>query len=268
MLTGAVLAGAELYALQLAILIMAISLFYVGGMYLNDAFDREIDSRERPERPIPSGQVSARTVFGLGFGMLAAGVVLLMAMGFGTSRGTGWPPVVSGIALAGTIIFYDAYHKQNPFSPLVMGLCRVLVYATAALAFRVGVPAELSYGSIVLLSYLIGLTYVAKQENLQEFKNLWPLALLGAPLVYGVKALSDPTVILLYIALGFWAAYALSFLLRKDRLNIPYAVASLIAGISLVDALLIAMQGQGAASVFAVLGFGATLAFHRLIPGT
>ena len=34
---------------------LAMSLLYVGGMYLNDAFDRDIDARERPERPIPSG---------------------------------------------------------------------------------------------------------------------------------------------------------------------------------------------------------------------
>ena len=35
-------------------------MFYIGGMYLNDAFDRDIDARERPERPIPSGHVGAR----------------------------------------------------------------------------------------------------------------------------------------------------------------------------------------------------------------
>src|SRR5262245_63491269 len=46
------------------------SLFYSGGMALNDAFDAEIDARERPERPIPSGRVSRGTVLALGFGML------------------------------------------------------------------------------------------------------------------------------------------------------------------------------------------------------
>ena len=50
------------------VLALIFSGFYVGGMYLNDAFDREIDAAERPNRPIPSGQVSARAVFTLGFG--------------------------------------------------------------------------------------------------------------------------------------------------------------------------------------------------------
>ena len=39
------------------LLALAFSLLYTGGMYLNDAFDRDIDARERPERPIPSGRV-------------------------------------------------------------------------------------------------------------------------------------------------------------------------------------------------------------------
>ena len=54
--------------------------FYLGGMYLNDAFDAEIDAAERPERPIPSGQVSARLIFHLGFGIpfLIPGLNLLL----------------------------------------------------------------------------------------------------------------------------------------------------------------------------------------------
>ena len=45
---------------------VALSLFYVGGMFLNDAFDREFDARSRPDRPIPSGQISGTSVFGFG----------------------------------------------------------------------------------------------------------------------------------------------------------------------------------------------------------
>lgn len=34
------------------------SLLYLAGMALNDWADREVDARERPERPIPSGRVA------------------------------------------------------------------------------------------------------------------------------------------------------------------------------------------------------------------
>ena len=56
------------------LLAAAFSLLYTGGMYLNDAFDREVDARERPERPIPSGRVRAGSVFAIGFGLLGMGI--------------------------------------------------------------------------------------------------------------------------------------------------------------------------------------------------
>ena len=36
--------------------------FYVGGMYLNDYFDRAIDARDRPGRPIDAGEIRAGSV--------------------------------------------------------------------------------------------------------------------------------------------------------------------------------------------------------------
>ena len=51
-LAGLVLAGQAGWDPRIPPLLLALSLFYVAGMYLNDAFDREIDARERPERPI------------------------------------------------------------------------------------------------------------------------------------------------------------------------------------------------------------------------
>ena len=43
----------------------------------------------------------------------------------------------SGAALAGLIVLYDAHHKGTPLSPLIMGLCRVFVYLTAAFAVAI-----------------------------------------------------------------------------------------------------------------------------------
>src|ERR671936_2311779 len=80
-LAGAVLAGGTWHDGRTVIVLVAMSLFYVGGMYLNDYFDRGIDARERPERPIPAGDVAADLVAAIGFGLLAAGVVLLAAIG-------------------------------------------------------------------------------------------------------------------------------------------------------------------------------------------
>src|SRR5262249_21265890 len=147
-----------------------------GGMFLNDAFDREIDRAQRPERPIPSGAIDAASVFAWGFALLGAGVALVGALGGGLA-------VLSALALASVIVFYDLHHKGNPLSPLVMGLCRAGVYTTAALSVSGALAPAVLVGAGALIAYLIGLTYVAKQENLRALGNLWPLAFLAVALV-------------------------------------------------------------------------------------
>ena len=56
-------------------LLLSTACLYAGGVVLNDVFDRDIDRAERPERPIPSGRVSARAAASLGGGLLAFGVL-------------------------------------------------------------------------------------------------------------------------------------------------------------------------------------------------
>lgn len=270
-LAGVALSGVSVASGPLALLALALSLFYIGGMYLNDAFDREIDARERPERPIPSGQVNADTVFAIGYALLAAGLAVLVAearRAAGAQQRGAASAILSGLALAGLIVFYDAHHKANPWSPLLMGLCRVLVYATAAVAVAGALGAPVLLGAAVLLSYLIGLTYVAKQETLSQFRNLWPLLFLAAPFAYGIPAVTRGGIgAALYVIFLAWVCYGVWLLVRPGRANIPRAVVSLIAGISLLDGLLIAGTGAPGAG-WGVVGFALTLVLQRYVRGT
>jgi UbiA prenyltransferase family len=260
-LTGIVLAGGAVGGPHTLPLLLALSLFYVGGMYLNDAFDARIDAVERPERPIPSGAISARAVFAAGFAMLALGAVLLFWTGV-------WPGL-AGLALGGAIVLYDWHHKDNPVSPALMGLCRVLVYLAAGLAFAVPPPAILWLAALLLLCYLIGLTYVAKQENLGEVRNLWPLLFLAAPMLYAlVAAAGSMTSGVLFVLFAIWVGVALWFLRRRQPGDVPRAVVSLIAGIALLDAVLIAAAGAAGVAWLAVGGFILTLGMQRLVSGT
>jgi len=270
-LAGITLAGGASTAqtAQIATLLAALTLFYLGGMYLNDAFDAEIDAAERPERPIPSGQVRAGTVFTLGFGILALGVAGLAYAGLVLAGGTGWTPVWAGLALAACITFYNWNHKGNPLSPLVMGACRMLVYVAAGTVVATALPQGLYFGAGILLCYLIGLTFAAKQENLNQITNLWPLAFLAAPFVYALAVLQiDQSGAIIFAGFLLWVLYALSFLVIPARINVPRAVVSLLAGICLLDALLIAASGETNLAWLAVVGFPLTLAFQRWVPGT
>jgi hypothetical protein len=263
---GLALSGAAFGPDLMLSLGLAISVMYVGGMYLNDAFDREIDAGERPERPIPSGQVSATTVFALGFGMLALGLVIVAIATL--ARGRGSAGLLAAAALAAAIVLYDAYHKQNPLSPVLMALCRVLVYVTAALSTGAELTARTGWGCLVLLCYLIGLTYAAKQENLSEPRGMWPLLLMQLPFLGYAVAFANPGVGVMFFLLFGWVSYCLVFLVHPGRRNIKRAVGYMIAGISLLDAMLVASQGFASVAALCVAGFGATLLAQRFVPGT
>ena len=266
-LTGVVLAGGTLGDARAWLLLTALTLYYVAGMYLNDAFDADIDAVERPERPVPAGRVSRRTVFAAGYTMLAAAIALMAAAG-GIGDTGPWPGL-AGLALAAVIVFYDWHHKKNPLSPLIMGTSRMLVYICAGLVFVAPPPALLTVAAVVLLCYLIGLTYIAKQENLGSIRNLWPLAFLAVPGLYGLTlTVNAPWTSLFWIAFCGWVLFALFFLKRRNPGDIPRAVVSLIAGISLLDAVLIAGAGATGYAVLAVVGFLLTLTLQRFIAGT
>lgn len=162
---GIVLAGARPGPRAYVCVAAALSLFYVGGMYLNDAFDREHDARVRPDRPIPAGEVAARTVFVVGYAMLGLGGLLAAASAW-LFGGSPLVALAAALALGAAIVFYDAHHKHNPWSPLVMALCRVLSYVTAGLCVATSLPALLFVAAAGLLLYLVGLTYVAKRDLL------------------------------------------------------------------------------------------------------
>jgi len=214
-----------------ASLMVALSLLYIAGMYLNDAFDRDFDSRDRPERPIPSGEVDAPTVFAVGFALIGMAIALLAVTGYVMPGGTGWFAVAAATGLAAVIVFYDMNHKGNALSPVVMGLCRALVYVTAALGVVAAPPMDVYVAAGVLWSYVIGLSYIAKQETLGRVENLWPAAFLLVPLVYCVPAAASGTVgLALYVAFAIWVARSMVLLVRRQGTDVPRAVVGLIAG--------------------------------------
>jgi hypothetical protein len=261
-LAGAVLSDGDWRSWQLGLMFVAMSLFYVGGMYLNDYFDRAIDARERPERPIPSGHIAARAVAAMGFGLVGAGAITTAAMG----------PAASAIAalLAISIVSYDLHHKANPFAPVIMGACRALVYGATAAALSGGVTIFVAIAAVAIAAYVAGLTYAARQESLDKIGNLWPLALLAAPLVAGIGVFHEgPGALAMYLLLAAWIAAAVYLLARRPSVgSVSRAVGWLIAGISLCDAAILASIGAIVPALAAIGGFFLTLVLQKYVAGT
>ena len=267
-LAAAVLADAPLRAGALVLTALACSLFYTGGMFLNDAFDRAFDARVRPERPIPCGIVSPSEVFVAGFAQLAAGLVLVAVVARWTVGRSGGA-IAAGLALAGLIVVYDAWHKGNPIGPLLMGLCRVLVYVTAAVALTGTLSGAVVGGASVLLAYLIGLTYVARHETLGSLRTLWPVVALAFPFALWSLALrAGAGGVAVYVVAVVWTLACVSHLGWRSRVDVPRAVVGMIAGIALVDAMALASWHATGLALVAVAAFGATLALQRWVAGT
>jgi UbiA prenyltransferase family len=264
-LAGAALASGKPDPKIVLGMMVGFSALYTAGMFLNDAFDASFDRIHRPERPIPSGEIAVSAVFGWGFLLLAAGFAITATTSlFGLG---GSAPVVASGFLVAVIVLYDAWHKDNPLGPFIMGLCRALLYLTAGLA--VGAPVGLTLAvAATALCYLIGLTYIAKHETRSRLTTLWPVAFLCAPLAFAAVHNSGGLLQAGLCAwLVAWVAYALSFL-RPPAPSIGTAVGMLIAGISLVDAVFIAGGAHAPLSVVAVACFVATLLLQRRVPGT
>lgn len=265
-LAGIALAGGTMSPGPLTLLLVAMSAAYVGGMYLNDAFDREIDAVERPERPIPSGRLQARQVFAAGYGLLGLGIALTVAAADAAGRQSLWLAALAATALAAVIVVYDWNHKNNPVSPLIMGLARVGVYTCAAVASSDRLAGGLTWGMLALLGYLIGLTYVAKQESFNRIGNYWPLLFLGSPFAF-VWVLEVPLARACYAAFLIWVAWALYGVLGPRR-QVGPAVARFIAGMCLLDAMWIGTTGNLTWVVGSLAAFVLTRLGQRVIAGT
>jgi 4-hydroxybenzoate polyprenyltransferase len=262
-LAGSIIASGGGHSDGVALIMIAMTAFYVGGMYLNDFFDRAIDARDRPGRPIDAGEIRASSVMLIGFGLLAAGIALLIPFGLGA--------IVCGFLLAGVIVLYDVWHKGNMLSPAVMGLCRALVYIGTGVAMAGGISNATIVGAAALACHVAGITYAAKQESLDRVGNLWPLVLLAVPLIVALPVLFDGwTTIAAFVLLLAADAAAIRLLVKRPSPGaVPLAVSGLIGAICLVDALAIAAAG-GSIMIVAVsaVGYPLTRLFQKSIPGT
>lgn len=210
--TLAQLASAAPDALMVGVMIpvlplLAASLFYLGGMFLNDAFDVSFDRLTRPERPIPSGDVSRAEAFLAGGVSMAAAATLLAGHGV---------TLLLGLALAVAIVVYDWRHKHNSVAPLVMGACRGFVYLIAA-ASAGGPSAVALVGAAVMTAYVVGLTVVARHSGPAARWRV-PVLLAGISLVdaafIGVTSGSVPLALL--AACGFPLTLALQRFVPGD----------------------------------------------------
>jgi len=157
--THAAIGGGD--ASVFALLVAASTLVYAAGVVLNDVFDFAVDARERPERPLPSGQISLAAARRLGWALLLVGVAMawLAALLAAHLR-----PGLVGTGLAACVVLYDAVLKRTPLGPVTMGACRLLNVLLGMSAAAGPWRDEHWLVAAAIGTYIAGVTWFARTE--------------------------------------------------------------------------------------------------------
>lgn len=134
---------------------------YAAGMVLNDVFDVEVDRRERPERPLPSGRISVRRAAAVGSLLLAAGGVA--ACGAAVAAESPWPAIVGGCLMT-AVWLYDRHAKATSLGPAVMGSCRGLNWLLGMTAAGGPETTQQWLLPVGMAVYVMGITVYARDE--------------------------------------------------------------------------------------------------------
>jgi 4-hydroxybenzoate polyprenyltransferase len=161
----------------LAALIAASIALYCAGMILNDVFDVEQDTRERPDRPIPSGLVPLGNARIAGFSLLVIGAIAGGAAGYlpGVEAAYPWRSGAVALAIVASVLLYDGVLKKTPIGPAFMALCRFfnLLLGASIAGVDTVEPARpwtlyFQNGELLaaaaLATYVLGITLFARTE--------------------------------------------------------------------------------------------------------
>lgn len=162
-------------------LLLATTGLYGGGVVFNDYFDAELDKKERPERPIPSGGATRKDAFILG--------TILFIMGIGISFLVNMMAGIIALLITLFALLYDAKTKHiDLLGPANMGLCRGL---NLLLGMSLIPSAMLNnwYLLFIPIVYIAAITSVSKGEVHGSGKNPLYIAAFFYLLIFAVVVL-------------------------------------------------------------------------------
>ncbi len=277
---------------------LGVSLTYVGGMILNDAFDAKWDAEHRPTRPIPSGLISLRSAYVVGWLCLVLGFLITVRSSytdgrdvFATESGrnifAAHRVLVAKLAFALSVcvLVYNRWHKQVVWAPVVMGLCRALLPMIGFCALADAELARQSVGLATLLAHpfvlwvlTFSITLVARHESGNGQPPRWAesvLYLVPLPLLLTAYPYGRP----FFLWALFGCALYWLWIYRSDRKHplpagVGARVADRLAAFPLLDfaanAIYLFFTAQlfdsGSTAVNAYLGVTRSLGLFWMIP--
>lgn len=228
--------GLEIQLAPLILLSLASMSLYAGGVILNDYFDYYSDLKERPERPLPAGNITR-------FRALLFGLMFLL-LGNGLAFKVNWYSFITALTITLLIFLYDALSKDIPFfGPLTMAGCRffnIILGTSVITSFH-----PLGYFvAFLLFSYIFTLTMLSKGESGQvNSKIALPPIIVVIGIVIALIFLQRFSGILrsdMFLFLGIFcllALFTLTGLLKKpEAMQVRRTIRNLVLGIIFFDA--------------------------------
>ena len=231
---------AETDIVRLIALMVSSGLLYVGGIVLNDYFDIEIDKRERPSRPLPSGSISKRHALAI------AMVALLIAntIAFVVSPMS----LVVSLALTFATIAYDYRLKHGLLGPFAMGGARflnVIFGASPALLYINNHSfAIVGAAAMSLFLYIVAITILSKKEVGNERPN----STMASLMIFGVISAIAALGLVLQLQLAFLlnlSIFAVVMIvtikqhLAKELPSVQKAVRNMVISIIIIDSVFV-----------------------------
>jgi 4-hydroxybenzoate polyprenyltransferase len=231
---------AEADIAHLIALMVSSGLLYVGGIVLNDYFDVEIDKRERPSRPLPSGNISKRHA--LAIAMVALLIANTIALVVGPIS------LTVSVVLTFTIIAYDYRLKHGLLGPfamagarflnVILGASPVLLYINNHSYAIVGAAAA------SLFLYIVVITILSKKEAGNERPN----STMASLMVFGVISVVAALGLVLQLQLAFLlnlSIFAVVMIvtfkqhLWKELPSVQKAVRNMVISIIIIDSVFV-----------------------------
>lgn len=145
---------------QLLLLIFSSIFLYVAGIILNDCFDINVDRKERPNRPLASGQITKRSALLIATSSIVAGNVL--------SWSVSWNSFIISFCLTIVVFIYNYWLKRNRAgNPLTMGSARflnVLLGGSSALGLVTKMDLTLVFVGYCIFLYTAAISLLSLKE--------------------------------------------------------------------------------------------------------
>ena len=183
-LAGSAIAGyfIELYTpsiSKLILLLLSTSCLYAGGIVFNDVFDINIDRSERPERPLPNGEISLKNAQIFGVTLFILGILFSFLVQFQSG--------IIAFLTSLMALFYDRYTKDYLIvGSLNMGFCRGLNLMLGMSIIPGIIYSNLIWICIIPIIFIAAITLTSKGEVLGNNKSAIFMALILDIIVTGI----------------------------------------------------------------------------------